>query len=88
MKQTLVVPVDPPLSSERYEEIEDLWTHPLQNDKLDDIISDKRYLLEPAEMVSTGRLGPVIAAKSLWLVALSLPAVAPLGSTQLLGCRA
>jgi hypothetical protein len=71
VKLTLVVPVDLPLASEKYDEIEDLWTHPLQNDKWDDIVVDKRYLLEPGEMVSTGRSGPVSSAKSFWLVTLA-----------------
>jgi hypothetical protein len=71
VKLTLVVPVDLPPTCEKYDEIEDLWTHPLQNDKWDDITIDKRYLLEPAEMINTGRSGPISANKSFWLVTLA-----------------
>ena len=66
-----VVPFDAPPTCSGYQDILDLWSHPLTGTKWDHIIRSRRILLQPAPMTVSGSVGPVTHMKSFLCVALA-----------------
>ena len=68
---TLGIPFVVPPTCSSFEDITDLWAHQLHGSKWEDIITERRILLEPAEMTTTGTSGPVTKEQPFMLVTLA-----------------
>ena len=71
LKITLILPFDAPPSGDQFEDIADLFQHPLLGDKWSSIIDDRKILRQPGSHTFTGQYGPITAMKSFLCVTLS-----------------
>ena len=61
---TLVLPFTSPPSADSFEDITDLYHHPLLGDKWSQVICDRTILRQPGSYTFTGQYGPVTSCKS------------------------
>ena len=65
---SLVLPFKAPPGVDSYEEILDLFSHPLLGGKWDDIVEGRSFLIQPGSYTHSGAYGPITSSMSfLWV---------------------